>query len=91
MDRTKTFDHIRIVHTNDIWDPEYTWCKISVYDRDNNLITTGHDILEFKGEPFYMECNKDIEGFNCYGRIFELELGYNQLTINVKPRPIQTI
>ena len=91
MDRIKTFDTIRIVHTNKIWDEEYSWCCISVYDKDNNLITGGHDILHFTGEPFFMECNKDIEGFTCYGRVFELELGYNALTINVKPRPVQTM
>jgi hypothetical protein len=84
MGETQTFDSIRIVHTNEIWDDEYKWCKISVYDKDDNLITTGHDQLMFQGKTFSMETIKDVEGFNCYHGKFELELGYNTLTITVK-------
>lgn len=84
MGEIKTFTSIRIVHTNEIWDDEYTWCKISVYDKDDNLITTGHDHLMFRGKTFSMECVKNIEGFNCYHGTFELELGYNTLVITVR-------
>jgi hypothetical protein len=84
MRETKTFDQIRIVHTNEIWDDEYKWCRISVYDKDDNLITTGHDHLLIQGKTFSMDCHKDKPGFNCYHGKFELELGYNTLTITVK-------
>jgi hypothetical protein len=82
----KTFDCIRIVHTNKIWqDNESGWCIISVYDGDDNLITSGHDVLRFEGDKgFMMDCHKDQEGFTCYSAKFELELGYNTLTIIVK-------
>lgn len=85
MRETKTFSSIRIVHTNDIWQHnESGWCDISVYDEKDNLITTGHDHLIFQGKHFYMDCHKDKPGFNCYHGKFELELGYNTLTITVK-------
>jgi hypothetical protein len=85
MRETQTFEFIRIVHTNEIWQHnEEGWCEISVYDKDNNLITSGHDHLMFQGNTFSMDCHKDKPGFNCYMGKFELELGYNTLTITVK-------
>jgi hypothetical protein len=85
MRKTKTFKSIRIVHTNTIWqDNDGHWCNISVYDADDNLITSGHDILQFEGKSFFMECMENKEGFICYSGLFELELGYNTLTITVK-------
>lgn len=84
---TVVYDTIRIVHTNKPWqDSKQGWCQISVYDQDDNLITTGHDVLRFQERSFYMECVKDVEGFSCYGAKFEFLPGsfsHNTLIINV--------
>lgn len=78
---------IRIVHTNTLWQDSKKWCNITIYDVNDNIITEGHDIVQFifKGTLMQMECIKDVEGIFYYDAEFHIDPSSNTCKIIVEP------
>ncbi len=78
---------IRIVHTNELWQDSEKWCNITIYDLNDNVIGSGHDIVEFifKGSGMMMECQKDVEGIFYYNAEFHVDSYHSIARIIVEP------